>query len=288
MENPMWLSEFPIYPKYIIQTVKAILRLFESDSVQGNYDYVFVWGENGTKDDGAGITYGAEQTTENGTTSFDVEGKKNGNLKALLELYASLGGSYTPQFEPYIEKLWDGVDKSKKYALTKNVAFRELLRTVGREDPVMREAQDAFFEKYYLLPALRLCYDYSFEMPLSLAVVYDSCIHSGPGDFLAEGEPRQGAADWLWHADGKMEDEEYSEIAFIEYYLNYRLEWLSRKRPRTQYRMLAFQKIIQKGNWGLTLPLEIDRAHPWSSGSNIREVSKENIQDIQVIYPIFS
>src|SRR5437879_5907692 len=63
--------------------------------------------------------------------------------------------------------------------LTDDPTFKSLLRKAGREDPVMRQIQDAFFDDRYFRPAIAWADEQGFVEALSGLVIYDSFIHSG-------------------------------------------------------------------------------------------------------------
>lgn len=298
-------STQPKWSKATIQTVKAILRLYESDSVQGRYDTLVVL------EDGAGITWGPEQTTEN-----------SGGIRKVLKMYEAAGGELRFLFEPYFKMLYGSQLVGKKFALTNNRRFKDLLVRAAKEDPLMRQMLDLFFEKEYLLPAITIADQYSLSLPLSLAVVYDTCIHSGPGDYLEKDEdgPSYGAGWHFWRFDENMEayvqdchdltmasagslcdfgeedegdgvwtekDWQEEEKRFIQGYIKYRLHWLqNHRRPavqKTVYRMHAFQQMIEDDAWDLDLPLEVHRSRSGGRLKQPRLINTENIKSIPVI-----
>lgn len=296
-----------VWTKDTIRSIKAILRLFESNSVEGNYDSLVVF--DGENDDGAGITFGAEQTTENG-----------GGLFKLLKLYEDLEGFYSLLLKPFLENLYDGEDRSKKDNLTYNTKFREILIKAARKDPIMKSAQDLFFEQHYLVPAFDLFDQYSFKLPLTAAIIYDTCIHSGPGDYLAEEPEKWGAALLLWRFDenrttpdlpgleddetmcgvgglvpedeGEIEpwtdqDFENAEKNFIKDYVLDRLKWLETHKKKsvrmTTYRMHSFLKLISDDKWDLDLDFELHRSKTGKRLKRPKLITSENIKNLQVV-----
>lgn len=113
-------------------------------------------------------------------------------------MYADAGGSYSDQLQPYIPKI--GVTP-----LADDQQFKLLLRDAGRNDPVMRQVQDEFFDKRYFQPAMAWAADNGFTLPLSALVIYDSIIHSGSIlGFLrkrfSEKPPAKGGSEKNWIA----------------------------------------------------------------------------------------
>ena len=49
------------------------------------------------------------------------------------------------------------------------------------DDPVMHKAQDEVFDVNYWLPAVNHCKNIGITSALGHLVIYDTCIHSGPG-----------------------------------------------------------------------------------------------------------
>ena len=207
---------------------EQVINVFESGSVDGNYAAISIYadGPHGMKQ----VTYGRSQTTE------------YGNLEELIELYVSSNGLYSAQLKPYIAKI--GVTP-----LTDDTLFKQLLRDAGKKDPVMRKAQDDFFDKRYFQPAMAWADAGGFKLPLSALVIYDSFIHSGSiPDFL-----RKRFAAVLPTKNG-------SEKEWIKQYVNVRQEWLAQHSnkilQRTIYRTQCFNNEITRDNWAFDkLPL---------------------------------
>ena len=89
------------------------------------------------------------------------------------------------------------------------------------------------------------------ELPLSWAVVYDTCIHSGPSGvrkirkLFKEVPPNRGGKETDW----------------TEAYVAARKQWLSSfSNPvvqKTTYRMEVFEDLIFDDNWFLETPFTI-------------------------------
>ncbi|HQT92300.1 MAG TPA: chitosanase [Candidatus Kryptobacter bacterium] len=201
--------------------IERIVNVFETGSADGRYDAIAIIndGVNGSRQ----ITYGRSQTTE------------QGNLKELLAMYVGNNGLFSGQFSSYNDRL--GI-----VPLADDGGFIDLLRRAAREDPLMRQAQDDFFERRYYSPAQQFFDANRFELPLSMLVIYDSFIHSGRiPDFLrrrfGESPPARGGDEKLWTAA----------------YVGVRHEWLTNHTNpilrKTIYRTQCFKEQIAADNW---------------------------------------
>jgi hypothetical protein len=122
-----------------------------------------------------------------------------------------------------------------------------LLKVAGA-DPVMHEAQDEVFDVNYFLPAVNHAKDIGLTTALGLLVIYDTCIHSGPGRVgthraaFPEKSPKSGGDEKAW----------------IKAYLNARRAWLlANSNPivqKTVYRQDAILDLIKVDNWNLKFP----------------------------------
>lgn len=137
---------------------EQVINVYETGTVAGKYGAISIYhdGPHGIRQ----ITYGRSQTTE------------YGNLKELVEMYVEEGGSFASALAPY-------VDRIGLAALVDDATFKDLLRRAGNEDPAMRRAQDAFFDRRYFQPALDWADAHGFTLALSILVIYNSFIHSG-------------------------------------------------------------------------------------------------------------
>jgi len=121
------------------KAIKAVLNMIETGEPVGKYDLLVIL------DDGAGITFGKTQTTENG-----------GGLYILLNKYIELKGKYANNFGQFIPHLYyRGGPSSRKFQLTNNQTFKNTLVMAARNDIIMRRAQDVFFDENYYNPAPR-------------------------------------------------------------------------------------------------------------------------------------
>src|SRR6266850_729578 len=140
------------------QLIQCIVNVFETGIPEGKYDSLVVMRDG--KNQSLQITYGRSQTTE------------QGNLKELLDLYVDKNGVFSIQLSGYLNRI--GVDD-----LTGDTTFKSLLQRAGREDEIMKSAQDEFFDERYYDPARNFFTANGFGLALSMLVIYDSYIHSG-------------------------------------------------------------------------------------------------------------
>jgi chitosanase len=207
---------------------ERIINVFETGSIEGDYANISIFadGPHGIRQ----ITYGRAQTTE------------YGNLRELVQMYVDAGGQFAEALRPFVPNIG-------RTALVNDSTFKTLLKRAGREDPVMRTTQDAFFERRYFQSALRWANQNGFSHALSMLVIYDSFIHSGSIlDFLRarfeELPPSRGGREKVW----------------IQQYVDVRHRWLATHSNtilrNTIYRTRAFTQEIGRGNWDLAqLPI---------------------------------
>lgn len=219
------------------QTIcERIVNVFETGRARGDYAACVIL------PDGAGISYGRSQATD-----------RSGSLDAVICRYIDLGGARAADLKTYLPHLT--ADESA--LLDPKAAPPEwcrrlmaLLKLAGG-DPAMQRAQDQIFEEQYWKPAEHTAMALGLLLPLSWAVVYDSCIQSGQNGvptirrlFPEEAPPTGG-----------------DERAWVTAYIKARNGWLlSRSNPATQrtvYRMRAFAELITAGNWNLDAPVII-------------------------------
>lgn len=191
--------------------------------------------------DGAGISYGKHQSTDRG-----------GTLDKIVDLYIQKGGKHAAELKQFVPKL--ALNESAKVD-PKNIPswakyLMGVLKTAGA-DPVMQECQDVIFDSDYWVPAVGHANTLGIKSALGHLVVYDTCIHSGPGGVaiirsrFPELPPSKGGDEKAW----------------VQAYVNARRGWLAgNKNPivqRTVYRMDAFNDLIKSGNWDLNTPLTV-------------------------------
>ncbi len=145
--------------------IKTILGLFETGKTEADFGSVTVL------DDGAGITYGAHQSTDGGESSLDK----------IVALYIAKGGRFRLELVPYLGRLAaDATTTATPGAVPPWVAdLMAILERAGDEDPIMAEAQEEVFESHYWEPAAAQAAEMGLETPLAWLVCYDSTIHSG-------------------------------------------------------------------------------------------------------------
>jgi chitosanase len=203
------------------QLIECVVNVFETGTPEGKYDALVVYpdGKNGSRQ----ITYGRSQTTE------------QGNLKKLLSLYVQNGGIFRQNLSPYIEK-------TGNKPLANDSAFKSLLIQAAREDAIMRETQDQFFDAAYYNPASLFFDQNQFTLPLSMLVIYDSYIHSGRIPRLlrkrfGEYPPASGGDEKKWVT---------SYVDIRHQWLKYHTNLLLRT---TIYRTQCFKEQIAADNW---------------------------------------
>lgn len=207
------------------QTAKAIVNIFETGCVLGRYDQVtLIEGDTGH------LTYGRSQTT-----------LASGLLHDLLALYVSnTGARFAHHVTPYLEPT-----QRRDLSLDKDPKFANLLRACA-DDKVMRDTQDAFFDAAFFRPALTDARALGLQLPLSVAVVYDSRVHGSWRRLRDETTAQDGSVQKL------------GEKAWVQAYVRRRSQWLLQARQDlrpTVYRMEAFQHLIDQDCWGLALPI---------------------------------
>lgn len=183
--------------------------------------------------DAGHLTYGKAQTT-----------LASGNLHKLLTAYcAAPGALYASALRAFLPRI-----QARDTSLDSDGLFRVRLRAAGN-DPVMRDVQDAFFDRHYWEPALRSAAYIGAESALGIAIVYDSRIH---GSWHRK-------RDEVIAAHGRLAD--IGERAWMRGYVDHRRNWLAGHPSPilhpTVYRMEAFEQLMDEGNWALALPLTV-------------------------------
>ncbi|HUR19981.1 MAG TPA: peptidoglycan-binding protein, partial [Vicinamibacterales bacterium] len=207
------------------RTVEAIVNLFETGQVLGDYGQVTVLaGDTGH------LTFGRSQTTLG-----------SGNLQKLLQRYCDNAGARFGRrlaaFLPQVAAL--------DVTLDNHARLHNLLRATA-DDPVMRDVQDQFFTDVYFTPAMKTAERHDIRLPLGMAVVYDSFVH---GSWTRIRDRVQGTPATR------------GETTWIAEYVAARRNWMA-THPRadlraTVYRMDSFMRLIELGAWGLELPLVV-------------------------------
>jgi len=189
--------------------------------------------------DGAGISYGVHQSTD-----------RSNSLDSIVKRYIELGGTYATQLQPFLPYLAankSAAEPPKGPWSQETKDLISVLKAAG-SDPKMQVAQSDVFDRDYFMPAVNISKQIGLTKPLSLLVVYDTCIHSGSGGVgnirsrLPEASPANGGEEKAW----------------VKAYINARRTWLSgNKNPLVQkcvYRQDAMLELIKADNWDLVLP----------------------------------
>lgn len=217
--------------------LERVVNAFETGTPDGRYDAISVHRDG--PHDIRQLSYGRSQVTE------------YGNLRELVARYMAVRGVFARRFDPYVERIG-------RQPLTDNGRFHTLLRRAAREDPLMRDVQDAFFRERYLVPALRWADQNGFRDPLSALVIYDSFVHSGRilnvirGRFAAV-PPAAGGSEREW---------------ILEYLRARECFLATHERPavrKTVYRTQCLLGQVERGNWDLSrLPIRANGVLVWA------------------------
>jgi chitosanase len=210
------------------RAAQAIVNVFETGRPLGDYGKVTYH----PRDTGQ-LTYGRSQTT-----------LASGNLYLLLRDYCDRPESALgPDIRPYLPRL-----ARRDPALNFDARFKTLLREAG-DDPVMRDTQDAFFDRVYWEPSLKSAQAVGVASALGTSVVYDSKIHGS------------------WHRMRDRTVERFGTVAslgeavWVRHYVRVRRQWLAtHSNPllhKTVYRMESFESLMDEHKWGLELPLAV-------------------------------
>lgn len=207
----------------------AIVKIFETSKPFGRYDAVAVL------NDGAGISYGTSQFTH-----------RSGSLAKVITRYLKLGGSVgADEMAEHLPQLKSGANIS---ALSKNAELKKALKEAGNT-PEMQQAQREIAFENYLKPALEACEGSDFDLPLSLAVIYDSLNHGSYAKIRDKVKLTLPPS---------IKPDEY-EKEWITQYTQKRDKWLE-SVPRlaaTDYRTDFFLAQIARNNWQLKLPMTV-------------------------------
>ncbi len=191
--------------------------------------------------DGAGISYGKHQATDNA-----------GSLDKIVQKYIAAGGVHADKLKAYLPQLAANetakLNPSAPPDWAKNLV--SLLKEAGA-DPKMQAAQDEVFDENYWNPAVTHAKAIGLTTALGYAVVYDTCIHSGPGRVATH----RAAFPQKSPANGGDEKE------WVRAYVGARKAWLAGSSnalvQRTVYRMETFEGLMAVGNWSLATPFTV-------------------------------
>jgi hypothetical protein len=219
-------------------TIDCVVAIFETGKVPTAASY----GTCTILKDGAGISYGKHQCTD-----------KAGSLDLVCKRYIELNGQQAAPLKEYMNYLATNETAKLNPAgpfPTWTTSLINLLKSAGN-DPLMQQAQDEVFDKNYWMPAANHCNEIGLKTALSHLVIYDTCIHSGPGRVSSlrakfpEASPSRGGDEKAW----------------ILAFLKARREWLAANSnplvQKTVYRIDAMKEIADAGNWDLKTPLTV-------------------------------
>jgi hypothetical protein len=205
------------------ENIIKILNCFETGSTETDYYSIFIYRDGPNKK--------TQLTLGRGYTEC------GGALWKVFQKYKELGGEKADMLLSYR-------NDSCKEILPKNKEFISLIINTAKTDKKFRDAQDMVYDELYWNRGLKFFNDNGFTLPLSLAVIQDSILHSGSIlDFLrkrfSEKTPNNGGDEKKW----------------IEQYVNVRFKWLF-NHPNTLlrntiYRQKFFTEQIKKNNWQL-------------------------------------
>jgi subtilisin family serine protease len=208
-----------------------VINVFETGTVGGDYGAISIF--NDGPNDIRQVTYGRAQTTE------------YGNLRELISDYVAANGRFSAALARYVGTIGTQVGNPRHSPLVDDQTFLTLLRNAGG-DPVMRQTQDAFFDRVYFQPALNWAAGNGFVKALSALVIYDSFNHSGGilssiRAAFPEQTPAEGGDEKTW----------------ISQYVAARQNWLA-TNPKvalhsTVYRTKDLTREIDRNNWDLSI-----------------------------------
>lgn len=209
-------------------TAQAIVQIFETGSVKGDYGQVtLLAGDSGH------LTYGKAQTT-----------LASGKLYFLIKRYCDEPEALLGEdLMPFLSQLL-----ATDTALDTDNQFKSLLKDAG-DDPVMQRVQDEFFDENFWQPALASAEYIGAKLPLSIAIIYDSRIHGSYYRIRA----------MVNENDGELKS--IGEKKWMKAYVKRRHAWLAGHNntllQNTVYRMETFDKLIKSGRWKLKLPFTV-------------------------------
>ncbi len=210
------------------QTAQAIINIFETGSVRGDYGNVTV-----VPEDPGHLTFGRSQTT-----------LASGNLSDLIQAYCdNPGARFGARMAPLLPRLL-----ARDLTLDEDFKFHNVLRA-SADDPVMRDTQDAFFDRVYWDAAIRQANAIDISGPLCVTVVYDSVVHGSWRLIRDRVNQNTGPVSAV------------GEETWCTAYVDARRAWLAshpnKLLRKTVYRMDALRRLIDQGQWGLPLPLVV-------------------------------
>lgn len=215
--------------------INSVLSIFETGRLPDTKSYKTI----SILADGAGFSYGKHQSTDG-----------SGSLDMIVNEYVQNNGIYAKEIAKHVISLSNN-ESTRFSSLSKASAgikeLADLLSKAG-EDEVMQRAQDKVFETNYYIPALNQAENAGCSLAISMLVLYDTSIHSGPGriathrNSFSYKSPRNGG----------------NEIEWLKHYLNARDSFLMRSSNplvRTSaYRVRELRKLLDANNYNLVAP----------------------------------
>ena len=220
------------------RVIDSVLSIFETGRIPTAASYATC----AILADGAGISYGKHQATD-----------RSGSLDLVVKRYIAIGGKFSTAFKAYEQTLATNASTRvpPKGPWGAEVTDLVALLKVAGADAAMQQAQDEVFDEAYFRPACVLAQQIGLSTALGLLVVYDTCIHSGPGGvatiraMFPEPAPVNGG----------------NERAWVRAYIVARRRWLATHRMEilhaTVYRMDALLALVNAGAWDLATPLVV-------------------------------
>ncbi len=204
-------------------TIQAIVNVFETGRVTGNYGAVTV-----IPGDLGHLSYGRSQVSLG-----------SGNLNLMLAQYCTSENTmFGSALAPYLPRF-----AAKDTTLDTDQTVHDLLKSAGA-DPVMRAVQDSYFDAHYFTPAIQSAQSLGLSTVLAQGLAYDGCIQGG----------------WFSLIQKLPKVAEVGEAGWAQQYIEARRTWLLACKPplpTTVYRMDSFQTVVDSGNWDMNLPLTI-------------------------------
>lgn len=218
--------------------IDCVLAIFETGKIPtaASYSTCAILADN------AGISFGKHQCTDH-----------SGSLDKVVRRYIDLGGKHAAELEKYETYLAQNASTKvppKGPWPQWCTDLVSLLKLAG-QDPIMQAAQDQVFDEVYWVPSVNIAKGAGVVTALGHLVIYDTCIHSGPG---MVGKMRAAFA-------AKSPANGGDEKEWVKAYIAARRNWLATfSNPLVQkcvYRPDAFKVIVDADNWELRMPLVV-------------------------------
>ena len=208
-------------------TIEQIVKIEETGVASGDYGAI--------SSDGAKMEYGAYQFS-----------RASGQLQGVLRSYIQMEGADPKSvgvLKSYLHTLESGAP------LTGDHVFTDALRQAAK-DPMMKKAQDAYFERTYLIPAVADASKMGLRSPLAAAVLVDLKTNGGYDSVVAAAKkavPTIASADDEKKFIGALldaRDARYKALAAKADLGRYLKTWMARDKD--------FRDILASGNTDLS------------------------------------